>query len=414
MAYLDRDRAARLMAAAGLDALLLFTPEGFTYATGASPGVGTMWRRAGAVAAIVPADPGVPIGAVVSDLFAESFRASSDVTDIRIHPLWVETADARLQDSSQPLSDLIAAAWAGLGRSAGFARPETFDATLGFRLAGDLLAARKLGGARVGVELDSLSVLDFAQVSTALPGCQLLDGSDVLRQLRMVKSAQEIEHLRTAVTLAEIGIGALAAAIAPGQTRDALAEVWTSAVQAEARKRDIRTLSGLWEYVSVGANPWSRGGVVEKGSLIKVDVGCLIKGYTSDTGRTFVCGTPTAVQSQLFDALSQAFDAGLSQIRPDVEMRAVHAAATTAMAKAGFPGFSRGHFGHGLGAGLGSEEWPFFSATSSVVLEPGMVVAFETPWYIDGIGGMIIENQLLITADGHEVMNSLPRGLVSV
>ncbi|SES44110.1 Xaa-Pro peptidase family protein [Rhizobium sp. NFR03] len=414
MAYLDRDRAARLMAAAGLDALLLFTPEGFTYATGASPGVGTMWRRAGAVAAIVPADPGVPIGAVVSDLFAESFRASSDVTDIRIHPLWVETTDVRPQDSSQPLPDLIAAAWAGSGRSAGFARPETFDAALGFRLAGDLLAARKLGGARVGVELDSLSVLDFAQVSTSLPGCQLLDGSDVLRQLRMVKSAQEIEHLRTAVTLAEIGIGALAAAIAPGQTRDALAEVWTSAVQAEARKRDIRTLSGLWEYVSVGANPWSRGGVVEEGSLIKVDVGCLIKGYTSDTGRTFVCGTPTAVQSQLFDALSQAFDVGLSQIRPDVEMRAVHAAATTAMAKAGFPGFSRGHFGHGLGAGLGSEEWPFFSATSSVVLEPGMVVAFETPWYIDGIGGMIIENQLLITADGHEVMNSLPWGLVSV
>ena len=227
MAYLDRDRAARLMAAAGLDALLLFTPESFAYATGASPGVGTMWRRAGAVAAIVPADPGVPVGAVVSDLFAANFRASSDVTDIRIHPLWVETADVRSQDRPQPLPELIAAAWADSGRPVGFARPETFDAALGFRLAGDLLAARKLGGARVGVELDSLSVLDFAQVSAALPGCQLLDGSDVLRQLKMVKSAQEIGHLRTAVTLAEIGIGALAAAIAPGQTRDALADVWT-------------------------------------------------------------------------------------------------------------------------------------------------------------------------------------------
>ncbi|TCP87724.1 Xaa-Pro aminopeptidase [Rhizobium sp. PP-CC-2G-626] len=414
MTYLDRDRAGRLMAAAGLDALLLFTPEGFTYATGASPGVGTMWRRAGAVAALVPADSGLPIGAVVSDLFEESFRASSAVTDIRIHPLWVETADVRPHDASQPAPDLIAAAWAGSGRAAGFVRPETFDAALGFRLAGDLLAARKLGSARVGVELDSLSVSDFAALSAALPGCRLVDGSDVLRRLKMVKSAREIEHLRTAVTLAEVGIGALAAAIAPGQTRDALAQVWTSAVQAAARERDIHNLTGHWEYVSVGANPWSRGGVVEEGSLIKVDVGCLISGYTSDTGRTFVCGTPTALQSRLFDALSQAFAAGLSQIRPDVEMRAVHEAARAAMAKAGFPGFSRGHFGHGLGAGLGSEEWPFFSATSSVVLEPGMVVAFETPWYIDGVGGMIIENQLLITQDGHEVMNSLPWELVSI
>lgn len=414
MAYLDRDRAARLMAAAGLDALMLFTPEGFAYATGASPGVGTMWRRAGAVAAVVPADPGLPIGAVVSDLFEEGFRASSAVTDIRIHPLWVETADIRQQDPSRPVADLIAAAWASSGRAVGFARPETFDAMLGFRLAGDLLDVRKLGSARVGVEFDSLSVSDFASLSAALPGCRLVDGSDVLRRLKMVKSLQEIAHLRTAVTLAEVGIGALAAAISPGQTRDALAEVWTSAVQTAAREQDIRNLTSQWEYVSVGANPWSRGGVVEPGSLIKVDVGCLIAGYTSDTGRTFVCGTPTGLQSRLFDALSLAYEAGRAQIRPGIEMRAVHEAATAAMAKAGFPGFSRGHFGHGLGAGLGSEEWPFFSATSGVVLEPDMVVAFETPWYVDGVGGMIIENQLLITPEGHEVMNTLPSGLISV
>ncbi|KQS72055.1 hypothetical protein ASG39_19925 [Rhizobium sp. Leaf371] len=414
MAYLDRDRAARLMAAAGLDALLLFTPEGFTYATGASPGVGTMWRRAGAVAALVPADPALAIGAVISDLFAESFRASSVVTDIRVHPLWVETADIRPHDGALPVPKLIAAAWAGAGRDSGFARPETFDASHGFRLAGDLLASRKLQAARVGVELDSLSVSDFSLLTEALPDCRLMDGSDVLRQLKMVKSSQEIEHLRTAVRLSEIGIGALAAAITPGQTRDALAHVWTSAVQTAARVQDIRNLTGHWEYVSVGENPWSRGGVVETGSLIKVDVGCLVQGYTSDTGRTFVCGEPTAMQSKLFDALSQAFDAGLAHIRPGNEMRTVHQAATAAMARAGFPGFTRGHFGHGLGAGLGSEEWPFFSATSRVVLEPGMVVAFETPWYVDGVGGMIIENQLLITPEGHEVMNALPWGLISV
>jgi Xaa-Pro aminopeptidase len=415
MAHLDRQRAARLMEAAGLDALVLLSPEAFTYATGAMAGVGTMWRKAGAVAAVVPADPGTAIGAVVSDLFADSFRSSSPVTDIRINPLWVETLDLRsiAPVSSADLPGRVAAAWSTSGRVAGFARPETFDAAQGFRLVGDLLRVRGLDNARIGVELDMLSVLDVASLADAVPNGRVLDGSDVLRRLKMVKSPVEIEHLRDAVGLAEVGITALSASIVPGVTRDALARCWTEAVHAEASSRGITHLTGVWEYISVGENPWTRGGVVAPGSLVKVDVGCLIAGYTSDTGRTFVCGAPSAMQSRLFDPLERAYEAGLSAIRPGVAMRDIHAAATKAMADAGFPGYTRGHFGHGLGASLGSEEWPFFSASSEVFLEPGMVVAFETPWYIDGVGGMIIENQLLITADGHEVMNRLPSGLVS-
>ena len=85
-----------------------------------------------------------------------------------------------------------------------------------------------------------------------------------------------------------------------------------------------------------------------------------------------------------------------------------------AIRNAGFPHYTRGHFGHGLGAGLGSEEWPFSAADATSVFEPGMVVAFECPWYINGVGGLIIENQVLITDSGHEMMNSLPLGLVSI
>ena len=106
--------------------------------------------------------------------------------------------------------------------------------------------------------------------------------------------------------------------------------------------------------------------------------------------------------------------AGSELLRPSVPLGDVHHATLAAIRAAGFPGYSRGHFGHGLGAGLGSEEWPFISARSDVVLEPGMVMAFECPWYIDGLGGMIIENQLLITETGHEMMNDLPLDLVRI
>ena len=69
---------------------------------------------------------------------------------------------------------------------------------------------------------------------------------------------------------------------------------------------------------------------------------------------------------------------------------------------------------HGVGASVWSEEWPFIAADAKAVLEPGMVMAFETPWYIDGFGGFIIEDQVLITDDGCEVMAPMPRELVSV
>ena len=415
MAHLDRQRAARLMEADGLDALLLLSPESFNYATGAPAGVATMWRRAGAVAAVVPADPSVSEGAVVSDLFEAAFRASSAIADIRINPIWVETADVRgMEPAGSAPENLIRAAWEAGARPAHFERPETFDADKGFRLAAQLLAARHLDRARIGVELESLSVADFGRLRTALPDAMFVDASNVMRRLKMIKSRAEIGFLRTAVALSEAGVVALRDTIDVGISRDALAAAWTKGVHAEARRRGVGNLTGVWEYISVGPNPWTKGGIVEAGSLIKVDVGCLIEGYTSDSGRTFVCGKASPLQNSLFGALEAAFAAGLLELKPGNPMRRVHAAASKAMAKAGFAGYTRGHFGHGLGTGPGSEEWPFLSRDCDVPLEPGMVLAFEAPWYVDGVGGMIIENQLLITQDGHEMMNRLPTGLVSI
>ncbi|MCV9966289.1 Xaa-Pro peptidase family protein [Pararhizobium sp. BT-229] len=413
MAHLDRNRASRAMQAAGLDALLLLSPESFAYATGAPAGVAAMWRRCGAVAAVVPADTALTEAAVVTDLFEAAFRASSAIADIRINPIWVETADIRGMDAGSP-EELIAAAWARQGRPAGFQRPETFDAATGFRLAAELLAARGLDKSRLGVEFDGLSVTDFRLLASALPDAELVDATDLVRRLKMIKSSTEIGYLRTAVELSEAGIVALRETIDIGISRDALAAAWETGVRAEVARRNVQNLTGLWEYVSVGQNPWTKGRVVEQGDLIKVDVGCLIAGYTSDTGRTFVYGKPSSLQARLFGALQTAYDAGLPLLKPGIAMSEVHKVTTEAMAKAGFPGYTRGHFGHGLGASLGSEEWPFLSRQSDVIIEPGMVLAFETPWYVDGVGGMIIENQLLITADGHEIMNRLPSGLVSL
>jgi Xaa-Pro aminopeptidase len=245
----------------------------------------------------------------------------------------------------------------------------------------------------------------------ALGPVDLVDATEVIARLKMVKSPEEIASLRLAAAISETGIAALRDAIAPGVTRDALAAVWRKSVESHP---ESAALTGVWEYVSVGRNPWGGNAATQPGDLVKVDVGCLVRGYTSDTGRTFVLGVPSPVQARLHDALLQGFHAGTDLLRPGVPLSEVHRVTLAAIRRAGFPGYTRGHFGHGLGAGLGSEEWPFISASSDTVFEPGMVMAFECPWYIDGLGGMIIENQLLITEDGHEMMNRLPTDLVRI
>lgn len=406
MAHLDRARAGALMQAAGLEALILLSPESFRHATGAAPGVGTMWRRAGAVAVLVPADPALPEAAVVSDLFAPSFRAASHITDIRQSALWVEIAD--MGEGAAPLPQAIAAAWAERGE--GFARPETFDPAVCWRHLAAALTDRGLSGARIGVELSAISAADWPAMVAALAPARLVDAADIPARLKMVKSPAEVALLRQAVELAEQGIAAIRGAIAPGISRDDLAAVWSAAIAAG---KGTAPLTGAWEYISVGPDPWGGNAVCRPGDLVKVDVGCLMGGYTSDSGRTFSVGAPSPRQAAVHAALMAGFRAGMALMGPGVPLAEVHRATTAAIRAAGLLGYTRGHFGHGLGASLGSEEWPFLSATSPVLAEPGMVLAFECPFYVTGLGGFIIEDQVLITATGAEPMNRLPHDLIS-
>ncbi|GAB4187228.1 MAG: Xaa-Pro peptidase family protein [Thalassobaculales bacterium] len=412
MRYLDRARAGRLMAEDGLDALVLLSPEGFAYATGVPGGPAFMWRRAGAATALVPADPGLADAAVVYDLLAPRFRAASTIADVRQHPIWVETDDLTgLDHGSNDPAAILAENHRRAGRPPGFRRPTTFDAAACFAHLRDQLAERGLLKGRIGLEFHLLSVSDLAALKAAVPEAQWVDGSRTLARIRMVKTADEIAHLRMAVELSEAGIEALVREIRPGVARSALAAAWRAGVEGAAAARGVRNLTGWWEYVSVGPDPWGGEALARPGDLVKVDVGCLIAGYSSDSGRTFTVGRSSPLQRRLFGALAEAYAAGRAEIRPGRLLSDVFHAAQGGLVRAGFPEFTRGHFGHGLGANVGSEEWPFIAADSPLPIEPGMVLAFETPWYVDGVGAMIIEDQMLVTANGHEPMSVLPREL---
>lgn len=278
---------------------------------------------------------------------------------------------------------------------------------------GQLLAREGLLGARVGLDLDFWPVADFALLREQLPQVHWRDGSAVLGAIKAVKSPREIAKLRQAAAVAEAGMRTAMAAVRVGVTRDAMAAAWKTGVEAEL-KRTGQRLTGQWEYTSVGPQPWQGGGVVQRGDVIKFDVGCLVDGYSSDSGRTFTCGPARPRSREIMQALAEAFAAGLEVLKPGHLLSEVHQRASAAMQRPGFAHFSRGHFGHSLGHDTFCEVAPFIAAQAHTPIEPGMVLAFETPFYVDGEGGFIIEDQFLITDNGAEPAWSLARDLVAL
>ena len=395
--FLDRHRAARLMAEQELDALVLAQPESLIYAAGAFPGVATNWRRAGAAFVLVPADETAPLAAVVGDLQAKAFAAQSHIADTRSHRIWVETDSYPTPDATKP---------------ARTPRPAQYDLSRSLELLREALGERGLLNARIGLELGFISAADYPAFQ-ALP-VQWKDCTRIVERLRSIKAPREIELLRNAAEYARAGFTHLVNTIEAGMDAGRMTEIWRTEAFAEAERRGDPPIQSAWAYIAVGGDGFAPGGPARDGDLIKIDVGCVVAGYSSDGGRTVGLGTPNPDSIRIYDALHRAFDTGFALLKPGAWLADIYRATATSMWDQGLETYGRGHFGHGVGASIWSEEWPFIAAGSDAILEPGMVLAFETPWYIDGLGGFIIEDQVLISETGCEVMAPLPRELLRI
>ena len=187
MAYLDRQRASKLMTQAHLDGLIFFSQENFLYATGVSSGVATMWRKAGAVAVFVPANPNTPETAVVSDLFVQSFKDSSHIKDVRESPIWVESNNLNDYNPIEDPQVTISSLRRNAERNIEFTRPTTFDPSICFKHLADAISASGLDRANIGFEASAVSIRDFSELKANLSNVNLIDGTDVIDKLTCYK-----------------------------------------------------------------------------------------------------------------------------------------------------------------------------------------------------------------------------------
>ncbi|HEV7250582.1 MAG TPA: Xaa-Pro peptidase family protein [Shinella sp.] len=407
MGDMDRARAEALLGAAGLDGMVLFRPEAFRYATGLAAGVATMWGRAGSAMALVPVDATARLAAVISDHAAAGARDLGETIDFRTHRIWIDGVTVK---GAGTIAD-IDAAYRASGNTG--PRPETFDQQACFRLLADLLSERGLSDAVLGIDLDFVPAADFARLKAAIPGVDWRDASEIVGRLRLIKNDREIERLRRASHCAEAGLEELVRTARAGSSIAELSAAWLIGARAAAAHNG-HGLSGHWDYISIGPDLKNGGATLGEGDLIKADVGTLVDGYSSDGARTFVWGTASPLAAQIYEALLETFLAGVEVLRPGKTFGQVHETMLGVMRRHGFHGYYRGHFGHSVGAAAGIEEWPFLSHGNAIGIEPGMVLALEAPFYADGIGALMIEEQFLITAEGPQTMNRLPRELLSL
>jgi Xaa-Pro aminopeptidase len=237
----------------------------------------------------------------------------------------------------------------------------------------------------------------------------------VVEQARLIKDAAEIETLREAARRLSVVASAAFAGVREGVSERHVAGVIESAMRAAGYERvAFDTIVGSGPNAAL---PHYRAGdrILSAGDLVVLDFGGVLDGYCCDLTRTVSIGSPSAEARQLHAAVFDAQRAALAAVGPGVETSVVDAAARSVLEQHGL-GAAFGHgTGHGLGLDIHEEPritWPR-PDVPSVSLAPGMVFTIEPGAYLSGFGGVRIEDDVLVTDSGCEVLTSVPRELIA-
>ncbi len=221
--------------------------------------------------------------------------------------------------------------------------------------------------------------------------------------------------MRTAVWLAEQAILAAVEGVSEATRHADIRLRFQMGALAAVQRHGVSGFRMAGANVRIGPRPWvsTPEATVRAGDQIMFDCGTDVHGLHSDIARSFVYARASETQQRIQAALVRAHDAALARVRPGNRFSDVFRAGMEAMHAAGFEMYRRGHLGHSIGLDA-LEEKPTISAAETRLLEPGMVLAVELPWYIDGVGGFQCENVIHVTETGFEDLNTLTRELVVI
>ena len=263
------------------------------------------------------------------------------------------------------------------------------------------------GAKRIAVQAEHITMETVIALTKALRGRKLTGHAGIIGTLRATKGPEELAAIRKAISIQQRALQAILPEIRPGLTEVEIA----GSLEYHMRRLGAEGTS-FGTIVAAGANaarPHARAGTakVRAGQVVLIDFGARADGYCSDMTRTFTVGRWSRDMGRVYDVVLRAFHAGVKAVRPGARCADVDAAARAVIVEAGLGEF----FGHGLGHGIGLDihESPRLAKVSKEVLREGHVVTVEPGVYLPGVGGVRIEDDILVTSGGRRNLCSLPK-----
>jgi Xaa-Pro aminopeptidase len=391
---LNRSRAERLLAEAGVDAVVATSYQNVFYLSGYE-GFGQRLTPTTQVYAIARADDlGAPVlVAPISDLDMEAQFPSGAA---RIRPygrFYVERPpDAVLTEE--------------LRRYERVAIPCDPGGSATEALLDEL--SRLPGSARVAVDETFLAPAARSALEARL-GERLVPGAALLSRIRMVKTEAEVRRLEAAALAIEASYQAALDAAREGMSEAEMARVFDQKTVAQGSEPHFTVIAFGERGAFPNAIP-SASRRLRPGDVIRFDIGCTTDVYRSDIARTAAFGEPSEKVRRYYDAILEGEERMLRLMRPGVTARELFGAAVAGTREAGIPHYRRHHVGHGVG--LDTYDPPLLSESDETPLEAGMVFEIETPYYELGFAGLQVEDTVEVTEDGPRLLTRTRRDLV--
>ena len=269
----------------------------------------------------------------------------------------------------------------------------------------------KLSKSEVLVEGSSISMNAYQNLIETLPH-DFLATNGVVEQLRVVKDDSEVQLIQTACEISTQAYLEIMQTVQVGQSEKFIRNA------LESRMRDLGADGVAFDsIVAAGSNSAiphhePTGREVQVGDFLKIDFGAKIGGYHADCTRTAVVGKPSDWQIDLHAAVSTAQLVGRNVIRSDIKFKDVEQAVIQSMTNSGY----REYFTHGLGHGVGLEihEEPFFGRTGDAKIAPNAVITIEPGAYLEGKGGVRVEDTIVVDSQGYRNLTNLPYELLEL
>jgi len=376
----------------GINGIIASSPENFHYISGTHSHQHSVSRQPGFAAAFLKDNSDA--NAIVMDFEAPALMERQMGLNVRPYDTWVGVREE---------NEIIPGAPAMQNKT-----DKVHESFMDVLI--DTIGGSGLAGSRLGVEEDFLPVSFMRQLKEKLPAAEFVNVSPLFILARSVKSAEETSLFRELNRIASQALYESAKHLQPGMSERDVAQSYRKGVTA-SRLNGYNIAPSAWSTFNSGPNssrlslPGDR--ILQTGDVFKFDggVNAEFDFYTTDFSRAWIVGKGKPGLKELKERLHSGLMLMLHSIKPGLSFSELFDIGFEHV-KAKYPAYKRGHLGHSISMGPQTAEAPFISPGEKRLLEEGMVLCVEVPCYVRGIGGFNLEDMVLVTAQGCEVLSS--------